>query len=132
MTCQACKARGKTWNGDDPTCAFSGRSFSPKNWNCATAGLIRDLVFEGQDPMPTAVDYRYCDDVKYATVQIDDLDIDGAMALWVAWYKSRGTTDAMWLLFNDRPPRQPTEAECLLIAEAHAEAHAETISGYSR
>lgn len=118
MTCKACQTQVKDWHGDDPTCSFLNGFFSSQGWCCATADLIRELVFEGQDPMPTAVDYRYCDDMKYATVQIADLGIDGAMALWVAWYKSRGRTDAMWLLFSDRPPRPPTEEECLRIAAA--------------
>jgi len=118
MKCDACKAMVKDWSGDDARCAFKGAHFSADNWNCATAGLIRDLVYEGQEPMPPGVDYRYCDDMKYATVKIDHLDVDGAMAIWVSWYKSRGTTDAMWLLFNDLPPRPPTAAECVAIAQA--------------
>ena len=37
------------------------------------------------------------------------------LALWVSWYKDRGTTDAMWVLSSDRVPRAPTEEELLLI-----------------
>ena len=83
--------------------------------------------------MPSGVDYRYCDDEKYATIYVDhvgrgdawagtpapDVGEYLAMALWVAWYKSRGKTDAMWLLCNGDPPRPPTEAECLRIIAAY-------------
>jgi len=119
LMCAACKERGKTWRGDDPKCAFQdGRMFNPDNWNCATVGMLRDVVYEGQD-LPACVDYQYCDDMKYATVLVDGFDVaDGAMAAWVAWYKSRGRTDAIWLLYSDQPPRRPTEAECLAIVEA--------------
>lgn len=123
MICQRCKKRGKDWNGDDPTCAFAkGKRFSGENWNCATANAVRDIVYEGQHPMPDAVDYRYCEDMKYATVKIDDLEMDNGnrigMALWVAWYKSRGKTDAIWILDYDEPPRAPTEKELNRIIEA--------------
>lgn len=117
--CQACQQRGKTWQGEDPRCAFEGGAFSADNWSCATAGLIRDLCYEGKT-LPHGVAYQYCGDQKYATIKTEHVDgISGALALWVTWYKSRGTTDAMWLLFDDQPPRAPTEAECLLIAQAY-------------
>lgn len=127
MKCAACSDRVKFWKGDDPKCAFRTGVFSSDNWNCATVGMIRDLVYEGQSPMPPDVDYRYCEDMKYATIKIDHLpihwmDTSEPMALWVAWYKSRGRTDAIWLLFSDQPPRAPTAAECTAIAEAVAEA----------
>jgi hypothetical protein len=52
---------------------------------------------------------------QYSTINVDDVIGLGAMALWVQWYKNRGRTQAMWLLFEEMPPRQPTEEECLLI-----------------
>lgn len=116
MTCQACKDRGQTWNGDAPVCAFDDFD---KNWNCATVGAIRDIVYDGQHPMPEGVDYRYCDDMKYATIKTDSMDDVPAMALWVAWHKNRGSTDALWLLDSDMPPRRPTEAECLAICATY-------------
>lgn len=131
-----CLERGKDWNGSDPKCAFLDGAFSADNWNCATANAIRDICYEGQDQMPHGVDYRYCDDEKYATIYVDHIgrgDVwagiespDGmeylAMALWVAWYKSRGKTDAMWLLCSSDGPRPPTEAECLRIIAAYKSA----------
>lgn len=113
MPCKRCIARGKDWNGSDPKCAFDG-SFQD-NWNCATLNAVRDIVYEGQPEMPPGVDFRYCDDMKYATVKIEEVEDSAGgrigMALWVAWYKNRGKTDAVWILDNDNPPRVPTEGE---------------------
>lgn len=120
MVCKACKERGKTWGGDDPKCAFKSGQFDSNNWNCATAGLIRDICYEGQE-FPPGVDYQYCDDQKYSTVKVDHIEgLGGALALWVTWYKQRGATGAMWLLFENEPPRVPTEQECLMIAQAYS------------
>lgn len=118
MTCAACKNRGQTWPGSPPTCAFDDWD---GNWNCATLNAIREIVCEGQSPMPSGVDYNYCDDMKYATVYCDHIELPSghAMALWVAWYKSRGGTDALWLLNHDGSPRKPTEADCLAICAAY-------------
>jgi len=113
MPCKRCLARGQTWNGDKPKCAFDG-NFA-ENWNCATLNELRDIVYEGQSPMPPGVDYQYCEDRKYATVKIDDVELANGnsigLALWVSWYKSRGTTDAAWILAGDEPPRIPSEKE---------------------
>ncbi len=117
VMCVACDNRGKTWKGSDPKCAFDCGVFGD-NWNCATVGMIRDICYEGQSSIPDGVDYQYCEDDKYATIKTDDIDIDGRpLALWVSWYKSRGSTQAMWLLFDSGPPRHPTELECLLIVD---------------
>lgn len=121
MVCKACKERGKTWEGSDPRCAFNSERFDSNNWNCATAGLIRDICYEGQK-LPHGVDYQYCDDQKYAIVKVCHIEgLCGALALWVTWYKQRGATDAMLLLFEREPPRMPTEQECLRIAHAYSE-----------
>lgn len=120
LPCKACRARGKTWKGDDPTCAFLSGWFSDDNWSCATAGLIRDICYEGQKPR-LGVDYQYCDDQKYATINIDHIESIGALALWVTWYKKRGATDGMWLLFSDGPPRKPNEDECVAIVASFAQ-----------
>lgn len=120
--CQACQSATKDWNGDDRRCAFSEGRFSSNNWMCATVDALRDLVYEGQTPMPPGVDYRYCEDQKYATVVIDHVELEGeriGLALWVSWYKSRGGTDAVWLLDSSSPPRTPTEAELRAILAAY-------------
>lgn len=117
--CWECLGRGKTWKGDDPRCAFTGGNFVADNWCCGTAGLIRALCYEGTT-LPPGVDYQYCDDQKYATINISHVEgVGGALALWVSWYKNRGRTDAMWLLFESKPPRPPSEKECRLIFDAY-------------
>lgn len=117
VMCELCCKRGQTWKGSEPKCAFTG-DFSD-NWNCATVNLVRDICYEGQE-LKHGIDYQYCEDDKYATIKIDHLDIDGRpLALWVSWYKSRGSTQAMWLLFDKMPPRMPTQAECLAIVSAY-------------
>lgn len=116
--CKLCKERGKTWKGEDPTCGFSSGVFGD-NWNCATVNAVRDICGDGEDS-PRGIDYQYCDDRKYATIKIDHLDLTGRpLALWLSWYKNRGSTDEMWLLFSNSPPRKPTEAECLAVIAAY-------------
>jgi hypothetical protein len=117
MTCALCAERIKDWRGDDPECAFANEAFSGENWNCATANAIRDIVNEDNENRP-GVDFQFCDDQKYATLRVDELELDGALALWVTWYKSRGKTNGMWLMFSDRPPRLPTEQEAIAVIQA--------------
>lgn len=105
----------KDWVGDAPKCAFMGDRFSPENWNCGTANAIRDICYEGQQPIPQGVDYQYYDDNKYATIKIYEVEGINADALWIGWYKTRGATQAIWLLDQYDEPRPPTEAECLAI-----------------
>lgn len=107
----------QTWPGDAPKCAFTAVDglFSEKNWNCGVVNRIRDLVYEGQEEMRAEVDYQYCDDNKYATVNVDAVADLGASALWVGWYKNRGATMAMWLLDHYDAPRKPTRDELLTI-----------------
>ena len=117
--CELCQARGKAWEGSDPRCGFLGDQgrFTPDNWSCATLGGLRDLVYEGAE-LPPGVHYQYCDDQKYATVNVSNVDVDGnsiGLTLWVSWYKNRGATDAVWLLSDGQPPRAPTETEVLAV-----------------
>jgi len=97
-------------------CAFKNHDklFSEENWNCQTVNLIRDICYEGRE-LPREVQYRYCEDMKYATINIYDiLEVEG-MALWVSWYKQRGRTDALWILDSLHNPRKPTEKELIAI-----------------
>jgi len=112
MPCSLCKSAVKDWNGDDPKCGFLGAAFE-RDWNCATVGWFRERLFEGVDT------WRFhrtrVDDQSYGTVctiEVEDLDAD---TLWLGWYKERGSTDAMWLLSPDNPPRIPTEEDCQKI-----------------
>jgi hypothetical protein len=116
MTCELCIKRGKNWNGSDPVCYFD----NPKsNWNCATINGIRDICYEGNDPIK-GVHYEYCDDNKFATINISDIR-DGkdnyiGRCLYVAWYKNRGNTQVLYILDdNYEPPSTPTEDELVSI-----------------
>lgn len=135
MTCKMCRERGKTWNGDDPECAFpDGREFTPDNWNCATANAIRDLCSAPPyrtEPHPEGVHHEYavndgCADQHYATIRTSDIDMETSSAdcLWVGWYKDRGRTEEMWLL-GDAVAARPTEADALAIIQHYARATAD-------
>lgn len=128
VPCAACRARGKTWEGSDPNCAFpNGGEFNPDNWNCATANLIRDLMPRWEDPVSDKVNGPHWNEDQYwGTVNLSGnlsetlAEDDIWQTLWVSWYKSRGRTEAMWLLNENVPPRRPTEAEALAIVAALA------------
>jgi hypothetical protein len=122
--CAACRARGKTWNGGDPECAFQhGKPFSSDNWNCATMDLVRDLAGRYGDPPRDGVirDYTSEGYDTYAVIRVDTdyIDVESCHSMYVTWYKSRGRTSALWLLGDedDGPPRAPTEAEVLAIVK---------------
>lgn len=121
--CAACRAQGKTWNGDDPTCAFQhGKPFSPDNWNCATAGMVRDLIGRYHEKAREGIQREYADDQTYATILTHEADLPEDApnwCLWVTWYKSRGRTGNMMLLGAEESPiaRPPTEAEVVAILD---------------
>lgn len=123
--CKACQVRVKDWNGDDPKCAFATDVFSIDNWRCATIGKIRELVSSERHDSILANLYG-TDGQKYATVDTANIQVakwsdeDGwetpnPVCLWIGWYKNRGSTEGMYLMFEHLPPRPPTEAECLAI-----------------
>lgn len=127
--CEACKARGKTWNGSDPKCGFlTGAFVGTENWNCATAGEIRDLA-ETEDNY--RINHQCEENQHYATISLLDMDVlpknddkgfmnSQPVCLWVGWYKSRGRTEGMYLMFENLPPRPPTEVECRAILNYYA------------
>jgi len=117
----------KSWDGDDPNCGFDADGvYKTPNWNCGLVNRIRYLVYEGREESPVEVDYQYCDDQKYATINVNDVDFGGdaggPLALWLTWYKNRGATEDMWFLdYGGEPPRKPTRDELLSIVR-HFEA----------
>lgn len=120
--CAACRQRGKTWDGADPKCAFEADApFSMENWNCATAGLIRDIC-EDRAGHERVHHHETIYDQHYATIDLTDIELPSckeyAVVLCVVWYKHRGKTEQMYLLFDDQPAKRPTEADCLAIVEA--------------
>lgn len=116
MSCKMCQERGQTWSGSSPSCYFDD---TESNWNCATVNAIRDICYEGQE-LPEGIHYQYCDDEKYATINISEVEDDKGnyigRCLYVAWYKNRGGTEALWILDGEYDkPFKPTEAELLAI-----------------
>ena len=90
MTCKKCRERVKNWSGSDPVCYFD----NPQgNWNCDTLNGIRDITYEGQ-ALKNGIHYEYCDDEKFATINIHEVDDENGnyigRCLYVAWYKIEG------------------------------------------
>lgn len=89
MKCPRCEKRGKTWNGEDPKCAFKTGGFDSDNWNCATMNELRD---------------------KFNDNQIWHEDQMGLMAkafnsgefLVLSWYKRRGRVEGAWIMDEDK------------------------------
>ena len=121
--CLACEARIKEWNGDDPNCAFpNGGTFDKRNWNCATLGELRELLYDRQDLWAFS---RRSNDLSTLYVDLYDLGIpteDGedhlhsgdAHVFWMSWYKGRGSVDAAFLISDDGS-RYPTESDLVAI-----------------
>lgn len=124
--CKACQVRVKDWNGDDPKCAFTNGGFSNDNWRCATVSKLRGLVIQTLDTDVEGIYYCNYEDQQYATINTVNIEVakwtdeDGwatpnPVCLWIGWYKNRGSTEGMYLMFEHLPPRPPTEDECLVV-----------------
>ncbi|MFZ4454254.1 hypothetical protein [Salibacterium aidingense] len=90
--CRMCWERGKTWNGDDPRCAFPGGVFTPNNWNCATMGRLRAMAEENGH---CDRDDNSCGSIGFVRMNDDYApeDYDGLGGYVVmSWYKDRGKT----------------------------------------
>lgn len=118
MKCTKCKDTPKFWKGADQKCAFSnGPEWSADNWNCATTGLIRRL-FDGSEDgtLPEGVVLQWINDQNTGMICAQGIADDRPLSLWVTWYKNRGRTEQMWLMFDNKPPRRPTEDELVRLA----------------
>lgn len=126
--CKACQTREKYWNGDNPVCSFRNGSFNAEGWMCATSNAIRDICLKEGD---ARIQHHRTVGQHYATISTLDFDVlteeyvDGysiaqPVCLWVGWYKDRGTTEGMWLMFENTPPRAPTADECVKIIEHYS------------
>lgn len=83
MKCKRCIERGKTWQGDEPRCAFSEGVFSEDNWNCATMNDLRGKC-----------ELRHWNDDQYsAIVPVPAHGDDSGQFIVLGWYKNRGTTE---------------------------------------
>jgi hypothetical protein len=105
MACVMCIARGKTWHGSDPKCAFENGIFSRENWNCATIWELREMADDVK---------QWSEDQYYAFIPLVQNEV-GAEFLYLSWYKNRGRTEHMYLVIYGELPRPPTEDECRRI-----------------
>ena len=110
--CERCNC--KHGNGEGIICPFQSSEKFGDNWNCGIINKIRGLCKLAMEGKDHRLQYQYCDDQKYATIKTDDInplhdDGNGSLGLclWVTWYKSRGRTEAMWILGEHIPPREP-------------------------
>lgn len=94
--CPLCKKRGKTWDGDDPECAFTHYRFSFINWNCATMNRLREIA--GQ------LGLKWRDDLaggSFGAVPFEGEDYQGYIVM--TWYKGRGAVSNAILMCDDGP-----------------------------
>ena len=121
--CQACQDReGKTWEGAEPKCAFKHGAFDADNWNCATVSKIPQIANRLTERTIEGVNFHLCaTDQRYSTIYTQEIEgfrnsaTATPLCLWVGWYKNRGRTEGMYLMFENAPPRPPTQGECLTI-----------------
>lgn len=114
IKCKRC-GEEKTWKGDDITCPFQSSDNFGDNWNCGIIGKIRLLCEKAMEGDDYRLQYQYCDDQKYVVIKTDEIENMG-LCLWVTWYKSRGRTEAMWILDEYNTPRLPTYNDLEQIA----------------
>jgi hypothetical protein len=116
--CPRCKARGKTWPGSNPKCAFREGVFTTENWNCATMSDLRtlahNLAVEAPNRMPRGFTYR--EDMAAASIGVVVIPENDTVAgyLCMTWYKSRGRTGRAYVLAD------ADEARALTLKEAEA------------
>lgn len=118
MTCNLCKKRGKTWNGDDPKCAFVDGVFNSDNWNCATMEELRKIAEEIET---TQRDDNSAGSIGYLPVDnefaSDDFNTFGGYVVMM-WYKNRGKTgNAVFMTDGSTEPLSIKHAE--LAIETH-------------
>jgi hypothetical protein len=108
--------------GSSVKCAFESRTFDSNNWQCQTANELRDIM-----------DWTDRDDLRAASVGViripeygaEDNETDNIQQgyLVATWYKDRGTTGQMWVMWDDEPPELLTldTAEFILASAANGE-----------
>jgi len=98
MVCKLCQERGKTWEGDDPKCAFESGVFDPHNWNCATMNALREKAEE--------YELMYRDDMGAGSIGVIPFKFGYIV---VTWYKNRGRTGNALIMYTDEKERPLTE-----------------------
>lgn len=114
IPCKLCRERGKTWEGDDPRCAFEfdGR-FNRDNWACETMYELRQIAY---DLGTVTRDDMECASIGYIPyVDEEGEEYNGYIVM--TWYKDRGTTGNAIIMFDDEPIRELTEEKALKAIE---------------
>lgn len=96
--CKECEKRGKTWSGDNPVCAFPMDYFSIDNWNCATIGLLRDIIGESGNN-------HYDNNENLGVIP------HNGMFLVLTWYKNRGRIETLTVFNKNREYSDMTDLE---------------------
>lgn len=111
--CPRCLARGKTWPGSNPVCAFVANGpFTSENWNCATMNLLRDLG-EGC-VVGNAEAQQYCIVLPVPRSE-GDLPDGWPDFIVLGFYKRRGRTEGAWALAEtEMKPLRLEHAEAIL------------------
>lgn len=97
--CHRCVARGTMKNTATPKCAFESGTFSGNNFLCATSTALRDLLSTGFE-VTAGVAASYVDDTTFVSVPIDIESIEGAAFMIMSWYKRRGCTDVIAIVYE--------------------------------
>lgn len=117
--CEQCGIK-KNWNGRGIICCFQDSEIFGNNWNCGLINKIRYLCELAQAGDDSRLQHQYCNEQHYVTIRTDDID-DMGLCLWVSWYKSRGRTEAMWILNEYSEPKQPKLNELKTIIDHYSE-----------
>ena len=113
--CKRCKDFGQPdYFGSPVKCAFESGTFSSDNWQCQTALLVRELADDY---------YSVRDDMRCGSlgvVPLPEAEIDGIQQGYVvmSWYKDRGTTGQMWVMWDEDKPEPLTLNTAEFILEA--------------
>ena len=130
MTCELCK-QIKNWEGDNPSCPFTDSEslFNKENWRCGHISKLRRLILEVYKFGHARKHLKYIQHNDHSQVLFDIQDmsdtgiigryniLEGALGLYMSWYKSRGCVNSIYLTLDDGSVRPPTFAEIDHIKE---------------
>lgn len=108
VVCKECKENPKRWSGADRVCGFSiadsSTLFTTQNWMCALLGQLRDLVHDINGSSHEGRIFTFWEnDQNQALIQVQQVVLSQrAEALWMTWYKSRGRTEKIVMLADDK------------------------------
>lgn len=119
--CKKC-GRTKTWSGDDITCPFQDNDKFGENWNCGIITKLREICYKiesGLVNIPETM-FSYSEQDKFVILSTYDILSQNyyphPVCLFMSWYKDRGETTSMWLLFSENEmPVLPTYQDLELI-----------------